>query len=364
MLPMLGLQNIGGVQLKAWTFSEFGGPENLKLVDTDSTELREGYARISVSFAGVNHMDRLVLGGRLKWITLPHIPGAEFVGRFIEGSGAFRKGDRVAVHPKLFCGRCTFCMRGLAELCLETWNLSRAPSDLSTNMFPVSLDGGWSQECIVPEHNLFPLPESIPMADAAALPLSAMTAVHMVERAGVSPGEWVAVVGANGGVGTFLIQLLRMAGCRVIAVLHDEGQFTAAAELGAEQCLSRPSDFSSGILSVTDGAGADAIFDSIGAPTFSQALKALAPFGRYVTCGTLAGAVSEMNLLQLYSRELHLIGSTTGSVKHLASAISLRERGKLKCAISRIFNFEDVPKALSMLGTPGRFGKLIIRVND
>lgn len=351
--------------MKAWQFSEFGGIDKLALKEVTLRRPANGEALIRVSHAGVNHVDRLVINGRLKWISLPKIPGAEYVGTVAATGPAssFSPGDRVAIFPKMFCGKCRYCLAGQEGVCLEAWNPERAPVDLSTNMLPSSMDGGWAEEALIPERNLVRLPAALPFRDAACLPLSAMTACHMVSRVSPAAGEKAVVVGAAGGVGLFAAQLLKLAGCEVIGVVYGPAQEEGVRKMGVDMTVDRSDPhIAETVLGLTGGYGADIVVDSLGQSTFAQSVNSLAPCGRYVTAGTLTGPTSEFNLMRLYSRQLQLIGSTTGSKKDLEEVVSLLSQGKIRSAVSEVFDFADLPRGIEKLSEHGRVGKILIKV--
>lgn len=354
--------------LKAWQFSEFGGIENLSLKDVNLRQLAEGEVAIRVSHAGVNHVDRLVVNGRLKWVTLPKIPGAEYVGvvsRSGPGASEFREGDRVAIFPKMFCGKCRYCKSDQEGVCLEAWNPERAPVDLSTNMLPSSMDGGWAEEAIIPARNLVRLPDNLDFTLAACLPLSAMAAHHMVSQVAPTEGENALVMGATGGVGHFTAQLLKLAGCTVIGVINNSSQEAKMSELGVDHTIARTeSGIREKTLEFTDGLGADIVVDSLGQLTFHDSINSLAPCGRYVSSGTLTGPSTDLSLMQVYSRQLRIIGSTTGSIKDLKAVVNLASKGKLKSVVSGVFDFDRLPDAIERLMTPGRLGKVLLRVGE
>ncbi len=352
--------------LKAWRFSEFGGLDKLSLEDTTLREPGTGEVKISVAFSAINHVDKLVIGGRLKWVPLPRIPGAEYVGTVTQaGDGVDNRtvGERVAVFPKMFCGRCRYCTSGQESVCLESWNPERAPVDLSTNMLPSSMDGGWAQEALIPARNLVPLPDNIRFSDAACLPLSAMTANHMVSRVAPRSGDTALVMGSTGGVGIFVVQLLKLAGCRVIAVVNNSSQEDGMVRLGADHVIPRmEADVRKEALRLTGGYGADIVVDSLGQSTFPSSLGSLAPCGKYVTAGTMTGPTAELNLMQVYSRQLQIVGSTTGSKGDLQSVVDLASSGKIRPVVDRIYEFDKLKEAAEGHSRQGRTGKVLVRI--
>lgn len=349
--------------MKALRFSEFGGPEKLMLVETQLRKPAVDEIAVEVAYAGVNHVDRLVIGGRLKWISLPHTPGAEYVGR-VASTGSDVKnvspGDRVAIHPKIFCGRCKYCMRGEHGVCLMSWNPLQAPVDLSTYMLPAPIDGGWAEQAIIYARNAVKIPDSVGFREAACLPLSAMTAHHMIGRVSPSEGEEALVMGAAGGIGLFAAQLLRLRGCTVHGAVRNEDQADRIGSMFDSVVVIKEGTKE---IDSPNGKGFDIVVDPLGESTFNLSVASLAPCGRYVTCGTLTGNEGSMNLMRLYSRQLVLTGSTTGSPADLAAVLRLMGAGSLKPVHSTSFRLEEAQAALGELQKRGRVGKVLLEVN-
>lgn len=352
--------------MKAWRFSEFGGIEKLVMKEVGLRDPGPDEVKVAVSHAALNHVDRLVIGGRLKWVALPRTPGAEYVGTVLKTGGSrdrFRRGDRVAIFPKMFCGHCRYCRMGQEGVCLEAWNPERAPVDLSTNMLPSAMDGGWAEEALIPARNLVRLPDNVDFGGAVCLPLSAMTAHHLVSQLSPSKGESALVMGASGGVGHFVVQLLKHAGCTVIAAVNNASQESILRSLGADHVIPRTEvNVREKAMELTGGYGVDLVTDSLGKMTFRESIGALAPCGRYATAGTLTGPVAEIELMRIYSRQLRIIGSTTGSRRDLESVVQLLSSGRLKPVVSETVQFEQLPRALELLSKPGRTGKITVRV--
>jgi NADPH:quinone reductase-like Zn-dependent oxidoreductase len=351
--------------MKAWRFAEFGGAEKLELQEIDSMEPGSGEVSVKVAYAGVNHVDRLVIGGRLRWIDMPHIPGAEYVGTVLDVGKDVKgidSGDRVAIHPKIFCGECRYCRSGEEGVCLMSWNPSQAPVDLSTYMLPAARNGGWAEEALIYARNIVKLPDSIHFKDAASLPLSAMTANHMIRRVSPKSGEEALVMGAAGSVGMYAMQLLRERGCAVTAVVRHEPQ-ARVIEKYCDSVILFQEAFKSIAEKSRSGKGFDIVIDPLGQATFDFSSSALSPCGRYVTCGTLTGASATLDLMALYSRERSFIGSTTGSPQDLKEVIQLMDEGRIEAIPSTVFEFKQAREAIAELQRAGRIGKVLLRVN-
>ncbi|MBX8632924.1 MAG: zinc-binding dehydrogenase [Thermoplasmata archaeon] len=346
---------------------EFGSPVGLKLADSAAEHPGEGTVKVRVAITAVNHIDRLVIGGRFKWVPLPRIPGSEYVGTVEEiGSGVkgIFPGDRVAVFPKMFCGNCRYCLADQESVCLSGWNPDHAPVDLSTNMLPLSMNGGWAEETLIPARNVVTLPDDLSFDSAFAVPLSGMTAWHMVERARPNSGENAVVMGSTGGIGLFAIQILKLRGCNVMAVVNDSARVYELQKLGADAvCITSDENFADCVRDFAGKIGPDIVIDFLGQSTFQQSFSILAPGGRYATCGTMTGPGSEISLLRLYSRQIELVGSTTGSIRDLRAALQASSEGKIKTVVDSEFAFDCMPQALDRHSKRGKFGKVKVVVS-
>jgi NADPH:quinone reductase-like Zn-dependent oxidoreductase len=354
--------------LKNWRIVEFGSPDGLKLADSVPLHPDKETVKIRVAVTAVNHIDRLVISGRFKWVPLPRIPGSEYVGTIQEiGSGVsgFAPGDRVAVFPKMFCRKCRYCLANQEGVCLSGWNPDRAPVDLSTNMLPLSMDGGWAEEALIPARNVVRIPDGLSFDSAFAIPLSGMTAWHLVERARPNSGDNAVVMGSAGGIGLFAIQILKLRGCNVMAAVNDSAKAGELKKLGADAvCSTSKENFADCIRDFAGHIGADIVIDFLGQSTFTQSFSSLAPGGRYATCGTMTGPNSEISLLRLYSRQIELVGSTTGSIRDLRAALKASSEGKIRTVVDSEFMLDSLPRALERHSQRGKFGKVKVIVPD
>jgi len=349
--------------MEAWLFDSFGGPENLALREVEDPKADLGSAIVEVTHAGVNPVDRSILSGRFDWISLPHVPGAEFIGRVTEvpdWAHWLKRGQRVAVMPNLFCGRCYYCVNGNESSCLQNSRIEKEPYLLA-----IHRQGGWAEKVVVPLQNIVPLPDSIDSEQACTLPVDGLTAWHLTRRVGPKAGETALIMGSTGGIGTFAVQIVKLHGCVVIAVVGDDEHSEAMSKLGADHVVNRNKvDVAKRVKELTSGRGVDIVVDPVGAATWKTSVASLAPMGRYVTCGVLTGASVELSLLSLYSMQHQIIGSTTGSKKDLYSVVQLMAQKRINAVVDSVHPFSELRKAFARLGQHGRFGKVILRVSE
>lgn len=346
--------------MKAWILEKFGGYENLHLTEQPERIPGEGEVSVRVTMACVNPIDRAVIGGRFPWLSLPHIPGAEFIGE-ITGTGSdvtnLQKGLKVAINPKLFCGKCHYCLRGRESSCLENKHIDTAPYIIG-----LQRQGGWSEFVNVPAMNVVQIPDGVLPEQAVTAPVDGATAWHLASRLRPEIGEIALVMGSTGGVGLFMIQLLKMRGCEVIAVAGTPEQESMVRALGAGHVIHRNTDdIPSKVRELSGGRGADIVVDPLGAGTWNTSVSSLAPMGKYGTCGTLTGIKTEMSILHMYSIQAEFIGSTSANRADLNAVLELMSKGKLRGIADSTFQFDDVQDSLKRLDEHGRRGKVLLR---
>ena len=347
--------------MQAWQATAFGGPAQLEPREVPRPTPGPGEALVRVTHCGVNPIDRSVIGGRFPWVALPHTPGVEVAG-VVEAVGPLPSGEApvpgtpVAVAFRLFCGRCANCLVGREEACLADPRGLTAPVAVG-----VTMSGGFAEYVVVPARNCLPLPAGLAPEAACTAVVDGATAWHMAERARVREGESVLVVGASGGVGLCAIQIALLRGARVAALAGGAAKSRQLGEWGVDLVIDRTSeDVVARLREWTGGRGVDVAVDPVGAATWAQSLAALAPLGRYVTCGVLTGADVQLNLAPFYAQQQEIIGSTGGSRADLSRVLAELAAGRLRAAVWRSYPFGEAPEALTALGDPTRVGKVVL----
>lgn len=287
--------------MKAVQFSRFGPPEVFEVIDMPMPEPAAGEVLIRVKAAGINFFEVLMRADRYAVTpSLPMVPGVEVAG-VVEAVGADADaqwlGARVAV-PLFAVGRGA---------------------------------GGYAEYIAVEADGLAPVPDGLVFEDAAALMVQGLTALHLLRQNPVA-SKSVLVTAAAGGVGSLLIQLARRGGAEtIIAAAGSESKRSLALSLGADIAV----DYTRS--GWAEQAGADIVFDLVGAEISKACLKALRPGGRLVLAAMgrflLGGADIEAMLaanqsLQGFSLLPLLDGKMLRS--DLASLFGLAERGELK----------------------------------
>jgi NADPH:quinone reductase-like Zn-dependent oxidoreductase len=336
--------------MKAVRFHRHGGPEVLQYDDAPDPEPRAGRAIVRVHACALNHLDLWQRRGieRVR-IPLPHISGSDVAGVVADaGGGLVPAGARVLLQPGLSCGACAACREGRDNLCPKY------------DVLGLITDGGYAEYVSVPVENLVPLPDHIAFVDAAAFPLTFLTAWHMLTQAGLRAGETVLVLAGGSGVGQAAIQVARARGARVFATSHPSKADRTLA-LGAEAVFDHySSDFAKQAKGLTDGRGVDVVVEHVGQATWDRSVRALARGGRLVTCGATSGHEAAVDLRHLFARQLSLLGTYMGRKGELLAAADLFFAGHLRPSIDRTFPLPDIVEAHERLEAREQFGKIVL----
>lgn len=309
--------------MRAVRILEHGGPDVLEVVNVPPPEPGPGQLLVDLAAAGVNYRDVYEREGGYGG-ELPAIVGVEGAGR-VSGSG-----DRVA------------------------W---------------IAAPGSYADQVIVDADRAVPVPDGISDELAAAALLQGITA-HYLSRSthAVEPGENVVVHAAAGGVGLLLTQMVSIRGGRVIGTTSTEEKAELARRAGAAEVIGYDG-FGEQIRELTDGVGADVVYDGVGEATFDESLAALRPRGDMVLFGAASGRVAPFDPMRLEGGgSLYL---TRPSIRHYtASREELLERagdvfkwileGTLELRIGGRYPLADARRAHEDLEARRTTGKLVL----
>lgn len=342
--------------MRAVVIREHGGPDVLTFEDRPVPEPGAGQIRIRVRAIGLNHLDLWVRNGVPgHTFPLPIVPGCDAAGvvdALGPGASGVAVGDEVVLAPGVSCGRCPACRAGEDALCRTFGILGE------------SRDGGCQEYVVVGDDGCFPKPQGLDWAQAAAVPLTFLTAWHMLKaRARVQPGERVVVHAAGSGVSVAAIQIAAFLGARVFTTAGSDEKCAKGRALGAEEAVNyRTKDFAAEVKRWTGGRGVDVVVDHIGADTFERSMRCLARGGRYVTCGATSGYELKTDFRPVFFKSLSILGSTMGGSHELATVLSLVAAGRLRPVVDRVFPFEQIASAHRYLESREAFGKVVLTV--
>lgn len=323
--------------MQAVSIREPGGPEVLEPVTVPLPELRETDVLVRVRAAGVNRPDILQ---RLGNYPVPEdadpLPGLEIAGEIVacgDAVTAWGRGDKVMA---------------------------------------LTHGGGYAEYCRVDEGHCLPVPDSLTMVEAAAIPETTFTVWYNVfMRANLVRGETILVHGGSSGIGTTAIQLCKANGAQVITTAGSDVKCRFCEELGADNAINyRTEDWEAIALAHTDGQGVDVVLDMVAGPYMQKNMTVLGRDGRYVIIAFLAGPKAELNMRDVLSKRLTISGSTlrpqtteektaiAGEIRH--KVLPLLETGAVKPIIHATFPLADAKLAHKLMESSEHMGKIVL----
>jgi NADPH:quinone reductase-like Zn-dependent oxidoreductase len=219
----------------------------------------------------------------------------------------------------------------------------------------------------VPAANLYPKPGHLNFEEAAAFPLTFVTAWRMLfTRAGLKPGETVLIHGIGGGVALAALGFAKLAGAEVIVTSSSDQKLARARKLGADHIINykKEANVAEGAREITAGRGVDIVFDTVGAATWKVNFTALGRGGRMVLCGVTTGADARTNLQALYWNQLTILGSTMGSNEDFRQMLKAVNAAKLKPVIDSVVPLEDAKEAMARMEKGEQFGKIVLKISS
>jgi NADPH2:quinone reductase len=322
--------------MRAVVVDQWTEPGELRVSEISEPEVRPGCLVLEVRAAGCNFFDILMVKGQYQVKpAFPFVPGAEVAGVVTavgEGADGFALGDRV----------------------LATAGL-----------------GGFAERAVVPAVASYPLPDGMSFEEGAALPIIYPTSyAGLVFRADLRPGEDLLVHAAAGGVGIAAVQIGKALGARVIATAGGAEKLEIARQNGADDTIDyREEDFVERVKALTDGKGADVIYDSVGGDVFDKSLKCIAWNGRLLVIGFASGDIPSVRANRILLKNIAVIGLHWGAhaakqperiPQTLDALFGLHAEGKIKPVIYKTYSLEDLPEALAALAGRRTYGKVIV----
>lgn len=315
-------------------YAESIDPDNplagLVVGDRPEPEVPEGWTRVTVQAAALNHHDLFSLRGvGLPEDRLPMILGCD-------AAGVDEDGKEVVVHSVIsspgFAGD-------------ET-------TDPKRSLLSERHQGTFAEQVVVPQRNVLPKPAELSMVEAACLPTAWLTAYRMLfVRGGVRPGETVLVQGVGGGVATALITLARAAGIRVIATSRTETKRARALEIGAHEVFASNERLPGKV---------DAVMETVGRATWSHSVRSLRPGGRIVTCGHTSGpALDDAELTRIFFLQLSVIGSTMGTRDELGDLVRLLQSTGARPLVHEVLPLESAREGFAAMEQGDHLGKIV-----
>jgi NADPH:quinone reductase-like Zn-dependent oxidoreductase len=302
----------------------------LTVGDRPEPEVPQGWARVTVRAASINHHDLWSLKGvGLPADRLPMVLGCD-------AAGVTDDGDEVVVH---------------AIVGDPDWSGDET-QDPKRSILSERYQGTFAEQVVVPRRNLVPKPAELSFEQAACLPTAWLTAYRMLfTQAGVSPGDRVLVQGAGGGVSTAAIALARAAGLVVWVTGRDETKRQRALELGAHEVFEPGARLPARV---------DAVLETVGKATWSHSMKSLRPGGTLVVSGATTGADPSADLNRLFFLQLRVLGSTMGTRDELEAMLRLLAVSGVRPQVDEVVPLSEARRGFERLVAGDVVGKVVL----
>lgn len=323
--------------MKAMMCTEFGPPESLKMTQTASAPVGKGQVRVAIHASGVNFPDTLIIQGKYQFKpAMPFAPGHEVAGDITEvgeGVTGFKVGDRV--------------IAALGH-------------------------GGYADEVVADQANLLKMPANMSYVDGAAFTMTYGTSYYALKQRGhLKPGETLLVLGASGGVGLTAVELGKLMGAKqIIAAAGSDEKLEVTRKYGATDLINYSKDkIRDRVKEITDGKGADVIYDAVGGDAFDEAIRSIAWYGRLLVIGFASGRIPSLPANLALLKSCDVVGvfygawrgrDPEGAKQNFKEMLDWYEAGKLKPHVSMTFPLEKAADAMNALLGRKATGKIIL----
>jgi NADPH2:quinone reductase len=325
--------------MRAIRIEQFGGPEAALLAELPAPAAGPDQVRIAVHAAGVNFADTLMVRGRYQATPpLPFTPGMELAGEVIEAGKNikwFKPGDRAIA---------------------------------------ILDHGGFAEEAVAHYSRIMHIPEGMSYEEAAGMPIVYGTShLALTHRANLRPGEMLLVHGAAGGAGLTAVEIGKALGATVIAAASTPEKRAVAKDHGADHLIDSSSEVvHERVRELTDGRGADVIYDPVGGDAFDASMRGIAWEGRLLVVGFASGRIPSAPANYILLKNCSLVGVIWGAYLRRDPAVVRRSmeeligwygEGKLKPHISATFPLADAAEAMNSMMARKSTGKIVLTMD-
>lgn len=334
--------------MKTYQLSAFGC-DNLKMVEQPSPTPGAGEVLVRMRAASINYRDFMIAEGfynpNLAFPLQPLSDGAGEVAAIGDGVSHLKVGQRVSslFWPQWHAGPATWPTRSASTGC--------------------ELPGVLTQELVVPEGAVCPIPDYMSFSEAATLPCAALTAWTGLKLGNTGEGDWVLAQG-TGGVAIFALQFAKALGAKVALISSSDDKMARAKELGADVTVNYKQEAQWGAkVAELTGGGVDNVIEIGGAGTLGESLQALALNGSVALIGALTGFSSELNMMGLVGKNGHMHGVTVGNRADYEDMLALMAQDQIHPVISHTHSFSEAATALQAIAGGQHFGKLVVEID-
>lgn len=324
--------------MKAILCKKYGPPSDLSYEDVSLPPIGEKQVRIKIKACSLNFPDTLIIQGLYQFKPeLPFTPGSDIAGIILETGSKVKH------------------------------------LNVGDEVFGFTMTGGFAEEAIVDAKTIFPKPPNMSFPIAASFLLAYGTSYHaVVDRAQLKSNETIVVLGASGGVGLAAVEIAKQVGARVIAAASTDAKLDLCKKHGADEVINYSSeDLKTRIKELTDGKGADVIYDPVGGAFSESALRGIAWEGRFLVVGFAAGEIPKIPLNLPLLKGCQIVGVFWGSFamknpsQNMQNSLQLMQwyaEGKVKPHIHKLYSLEDTPIALQEMMDRKVIGKVVVEI--
>ena len=324
--------------MKAVLCESFGPAENLTLADIEAPQLLPGHVIVEIRACALNFPDVLMIEGKYQSLPpFPFTPGGEFAGVVSEVA------DDV-----------------------QNWQLG-------DEVFGACGHGAMAEHICVSAKSLRAKPQSMGFAQASGISTTYGTSYYALkQRANLQTGETLLVLGAAGGVGLAAVELGKAMGARVIAAASSPEKLRIAQQAGADDLI----DYSDGELkekvkALTEGKGANVIYDPVGGPMFDQCMRCINWGGRVLIVGFVGGDIPKVPTNLILLKSCQVVGVFYGAFsgrfpaenqQNFVEIIDMFSNGNLKALVGGEYALDDYVNALNCLSQRRAVGKIVVNI--
>lgn len=338
---------------KAYILNQDNRPQrHLSIISKQAKPLDDRQVRVAVKYASLNSRDLTVRKGQNPDARKNLVPLSDGAGQIIEVGNKvtdWQIGDRV-----------------IASF-FQNWQKGAFHPSFYSASLGGSIDGVLAEQITVNANGLVRIPSHLNFEQAATLPCAAVVAWHaLFARGRPLKNEHTLLLQGTGGVALFGLQLAKAIGAKTIILSSCDGKLKKAKALGADfgiNYITKP-EWPTQVRSLTDGNGADHIFELGGTETFERSIAAVAPHGVISQIGVLTGYSITPNIVNIAMNNASVEGIMVGSKQHFVNLNSYLEHHKIIPVIDRQFAFDEAELAYDYLSSAEHFGKITIKIAD
>ena len=331
-------------------------PRKFEVREAPIPEPGDNEVLIQMKAAGVCGSDFHLFLGENPNAVFPRIPGHENAGvitKVGKNVTLVKPGDHVVVDLVVACGKCPQCLHGRRNVCRTVKARGAA------------IDGGWREYFAVPENEVFPLPPDMPFRDAALIEPFAIGG-HCTARAQVTGEDLVLILG-SGTIGAVILQTCKRKGCKVICADINESSLERARRYGADFVINTKESLLERVKEITEGAGADVIFDSACYPGSLTAVlqEGIPANGARIVPMGFCTELEQITQAMINGRELSIIGTRMSTGQFVPTIEKFRNNEMiLDGMVSHYISFDRVGEVFENMQHPPRDMKKMVIVFD